>query len=60
MINFIGCVGFMISAFMVFARPDPIFDNLATWATIFTLQGAVCFFIGAYLIWPEMAGASSN
>jgi hypothetical protein len=36
-------------------RPDPIFDNLATWATIFTLVGAVCFFVGAYLMWPEMA-----
>jgi hypothetical protein len=55
MINFIGCVAFMISAFMAFVRPDPIFDNLATWATIFTLIGAVCFFVGAYLMWPEMA-----
>lgn len=55
MINFFGCVAFMISAFMAFVRPDPIFDNLATWATIFTLIGAVCFLVGAYLMWPEMA-----
>lgn len=54
-INFIGCVAFMISAFMAFVRPDPVFDNLATWATIFTMIGAVCFFVGAYLMWPEMA-----
>jgi len=55
MINFLGCVFFMISAFLAFVRPDPIFDNLATWATIFTALGAVCFFVGAYLMWPEMA-----
>ncbi len=54
-INFIGCVAFMIAAFMSFVRPDPLFDNLATWATIFTLIGAICFFVGAYLMWPEMA-----
>ena len=55
MINFVGCVAFMISALTAFVRPDPIFDNLATWAMIFTLIGAVCFFVGAYLMWPEMA-----
>jgi hypothetical protein len=54
MINFIGCVAFMISAVVAFVRPDPIFDNLATWATLFTLIGAVCFFVAAYLMWPEM------
>jgi hypothetical protein len=36
------------------ARRAPILNNLATWATIFTLVGAVCFFVGAYLMWPEM------
>lgn len=54
MINFIGCVAFMISAIVAFVRPEPIFDNLATWATIFTLIGAACFFVAAYLMWPEM------
>jgi hypothetical protein len=39
---------------VAFVRPNPIFDNLATWATIFTLIGAVCFLVGAYLMWPEM------
>lgn len=53
-INFIGCVAFMISGVVAFARPQPIFNNLATWATIFTLIGAVCFLVGAYLMWPEM------
>lgn len=53
-INFVGCVAFMISGIVAFARPDPIFDNLATWATITTLIGAICFFVAAYLMWPEM------
>ena len=51
----LGCIAFMIYAFTAFVGPHPIFDNLATWATIFTLIGATCFFIGAYLMWPEMA-----
>ena len=55
MINFTGCVAFLISAFLAFVRPNPIFENLATWSTVFTLIGAVCFFVGAYLMWPEMA-----
>lgn len=54
-INFIGCVAFMISAFAAFVRPNPIFNNLTTWSVLFTLIGAVCFFVGAYLMWPEMA-----
>jgi len=54
-INFVGCVAFMISGVVAFVRPQPIFDNLATWATITTLIGAVCFFVAAYLMWPEMA-----
>ena len=53
-VNFLGCVFFMISAVVAFVRPNPLFANLATWATIFTLLGAVCFFVGAYLMWPEM------
>ena len=54
-INFIGCVAFLLSAFMAFVRPQPISDNLATWATVFTLIGALSFFTGAYLMWPEMS-----
>lgn len=53
-INFIGCVAFMVSAIAAFVRPNPIFSNLATWATVFTLIGAVCFFVAAYLMLPEM------
>jgi cytochrome c oxidase assembly factor CtaG len=60
MINFVGCVAFIISAFTAFVRPTPIFGNLATWATIFTLIGAICFFVGAYLMWPEMSVEPAN
>lgn len=60
MINFLGCVAFMISAVVAFVRPNPIFDNLATWATIFTLIGAACFLVAAYLMWPEMSAAENN
>lgn len=60
MISFAGCIAFMISAFMAFARPDPIFNNLGTWATVFTLIGAICFFISAYLMWPEMSAAEQS
>lgn len=59
-INFIGCVAFMISAFLAFARPEPVFNNLAVYATIFTLIGAVCFFVSAYLMWPEMAAETQT
>jgi hypothetical protein len=54
-INFAGCVAFMLSAFAAFVRPNPVFANLAIWSTLFTLIGAICFFVGAYLMWPEMA-----
>ncbi len=60
MINFVGCVAFMISAVLAFVRPQPIFDNLATWATVFTLIGAVCFLVGAYLMWPEMGAEEKS
>lgn len=54
-INFVGCVAFMLSAILAFPLPVAIFGRLATWSTIFTLIGAVCFFVGAYLMWPEMS-----
>ncbi len=52
--NFAGCVAFMISAVLAFVRPDPILDNLAVYATLFTLIGAVCFLVSSYLLWPEL------
>lgn len=54
-VNFIGCVAFLISAVLAFVIPSPISTLMAIWATAFTLIGACCFFIGAFLMWPEMA-----
>lgn len=54
-INFIGCVAFLISAVLSFVVASPVSTLLITWATVFTLMGACCFFIGAFLMWPEMA-----
>lgn len=53
-INFMGCVAFMISALLAFSLPESVSDMMVTWSTIFTLFGACCFFMGAFLMWPEM------
>lgn len=49
--NFSGCVAFLLSAVLSFTTTSPL---LAIWATIFTLVGACCFFIGAYLLMLQM------
>lgn len=54
-INFTGCVAFLISACLSFVSPSPISYALPVYATIFTLIGACCFFIGAFLMHPQMA-----
>lgn len=53
-INFLGCVTFLISACLAFVTPHPLHD-LAGWATVFTLLGAICFFVGSYLMLPELS-----
>ena len=58
-INFAGCVAFMLSAILAYYLPVAIFGHLATWSTIFTLIGAVCFFVGSYLMWPEMSAETA-
>lgn len=54
-INFVGCAAFLISAILAFVVPSPGSDLHAVLSTVFTLIGAVCFFVGSYLMWPEMA-----
>ena len=54
-INFVGCLAFLASAVLSFVVPSPVSDLHAVLATVFTLFGAVCFFVGAYLMWPEMS-----
>ena len=58
-INFLGCVAFMISAILAHYLPVAVFGHLATWSTVGTLIGAVCFFIGSYLMWPEMSNEAA-
>jgi hypothetical protein len=54
-INLLGCVGFMASAMLSTYWPGSTRVGLATLATSFTLQGAVCFLVGSLLMLPEMA-----
>lgn len=59
-INFLGCMAFLASATLSFVMPSPVSDLHVTLATVFTLIGAVCFFIGAYLMWPNMSDRKSG
>ncbi|TWT38476.1 hypothetical protein [Blastopirellula retiformator] len=54
-INLLGCIGFMISAVYAFVPTSGITLAAETIATAFTLQGAICFFVGAVLMLPETA-----
>jgi hypothetical protein len=57
-INLLGCAGFMSSAVFAFVLPQPISIfglDAVTLSIAFTLQGAVCFFLGAGLLLPETA-----
>ncbi|MEM1368972.1 MAG: hypothetical protein AAGG02_13345 [Cyanobacteria bacterium P01_H01_bin.15] len=54
-INFLGCMAFMISALFSFVpAKSPSFDAV-TISVSFTLWGALCFFVGSLLMWPETA-----
>ncbi|KAA0133011.1 hypothetical protein FYZ48_24515 [Gimesia chilikensis] len=52
-INLLGCVGFMVSACFAISLPGPTVEWMETVAVAFTLQGAICFFLGAVLMLPE-------
>lgn len=49
-INLLGCIGFMISACFAFVFPGGSRDLAIAFSTAWTLQGAVCFLIGALLM----------
>jgi hypothetical protein len=51
--NLLGCVGFMASALFAFVLPGAANIEAVTLSIAFTLQGAVCFFIGSALMLPE-------
>ena len=53
LVNLLGCVGFMIAAVFAIILPGPVHSEIAILAIVFTLQGAVCFFLGSCLMLPE-------
>ncbi|HDZ59581.1 MAG TPA: hypothetical protein ENH44_02180 [Actinobacteria bacterium] len=53
-VNLAGSIGFMLSAVFAFITPKTTEPLNMVAVNVFTFQGAVCFFIGAYLLLPEM------
>lgn len=53
LINLLGCIGFMTSALLAWTLPGPAVPWRETLSVAFTLQGAICFFLGAVLMLPE-------
>ncbi len=53
--NLLGCVGFMISALFAIELPGNEMAWMSTVAVVFTLQGAICFWMGSVLMLPEAA-----
>lgn len=53
-VNLLGSIAFGISAVAAFVVPatDQLFDAIS--ANLFTFIGAVCFFVAAFLLLPEM------
>jgi hypothetical protein len=51
--NLLGCVGFMISAIFAIVLPGPSNIEAVTLSVLFTLLGAVGFFVGSLLMLPE-------
>jgi hypothetical protein len=53
-VNLLGSVAFQISALCAFTGPGPVAPSALFWAAFSTAIGAACFFIGAYLLIPEL------
>ena len=54
-LNLLGSIGFMISAFYSLAVPPGDSSATFSWlSAFFTFQGGVCFLIASYLLLPEM------
>ena len=53
-VNLAGSVAFQLSAFFAVAGPAPVVAADEFWANAWTFVGAVCFFVAAYLMIPEM------
>ncbi len=59
-INFLGCLGFMASALLSVYLPGPVDSQVGRLALAFTLQGALCFFVGAVLLLPEASESGES
>lgn len=53
-INLLGCLGFMVAAVLSIVLPNDTNNTMTTIAVAFTLQGAICFLVGALLTLPEL------
>lgn len=53
-INLLGCLGFMVAAVFSIVLPNGTNDTVTTISVAFTLQGAICFLVGALLTLPEL------
>ena len=54
-INLLGCIGFMASACLAIVLPGTPNIEVIHLSILFTLLGAICFFVGSLLMLPEMA-----
>lgn len=54
-VNLLGCIGFMAAAVFGVYLPGGESGLAVTLSLVFTLQGAICFFIGSVLMLPETA-----
>ncbi len=53
--NLIGCIAFMISACFAFVpRQAAETETLLSVSILFTFIGAIGFFVGSFLMWPEI------
>jgi hypothetical protein len=65
-VNLLGSMAFQISALYSIVGPDPAASGSLFFAGFYTAAGGVCFFIGAYLMIPELfdeedaSGASAS
>ncbi len=53
MVNFLGCIAFMVSAVFAFVPASGMTDTMANLSNVFTLIGAAGFFVGAGLAMRE-------
>jgi hypothetical protein len=57
--NLLGCIAFMLSAGFAFVPKVPFAFDAATLSVVFTLLGAIGFFVGSLLMLPEAADDGS-